>query len=332
MRRAPVVLALSLVLPMVAVAQPRIALEPEHVDFGDLSQNETRDSVVVIRNDGDQTLIIRDIESTCGCTVPELTVTELAPGASTEMEIHFNSKNFQGKQNKYIHVFSNDPSRGAVDLLITADISVPLHMTPSRSQLGFRTLQVGETQTLSYTFSTENVDELEITPSTWPQAWLDIEVKPGNSPQTVLVDFVVKPDAEPGRHRDSVKLRTNVPEMPLVTLTTDIKLISDLVITPDKVNLRMLRPDQTVKSRVRVSPYRPDTEFEIISAEVDIPGLRVRVENGDQETTIWLDGQSLPADHERVADNGAVRGSITIRTNLASSPQIIIPVMYMVRQ
>ena len=332
MRCAPVVLALSLALPAVAVAQPRIALEPGHLELGVMGQNETRDSVVVIRNDGDQTLIIRDIESTCGCTVPELKVTELAPGASTEMEIHFNSKTFQGPQTKYVHVFSNDPGRGAVDLLITADITVPLRMTPAKSQLGFRTLQVGETQTLSYTFEAEDLDELEITPSDWPQGWLDIEVRPGRTPNTVLVDFVVKLDAEPGRHRDPVKLRTNVPEMPLISLTTDVKLISDLVVTPDKINLRMLRPEQAVKTRVRLSPYRPGTEFEVLSAEVDIPGLRVRVENGAQETTIWLDGQSLSADHERVADNGAVRGLITVRTNLAGTPEITIPVMYMVRR
>ena len=209
---------------------------------------------------------------------------------------------------------------------------VALKMMPAKSQLAFRTLQVGETQVLSYTFTAENVDKLEITPSVWPEEWLDIEVHPGRSPQTALVDFVVKPDAAPGRHRDPVKLRTNVPETPLVNLTTDIKLISDLVVTPDKVNLRMLRPEQPVKSRVRVAPYRPGTEFEVLSAEVDIPGLRVRVDNGAHETTIWLDGQSLPTSHERVAENGAVRGIITIRTNLDSSPEIIVPVMYMVRQ
>ena len=332
MRLTPVVLALSLVLPVVAVAQPHIVIEPDHLDFGDLGQNETRDSRVVIRNEGDQTLIIRDIESTCGCTVPELAVTELAPGASTEMEIHFNSKNFQGQQTKYVHIFSNDPTRGSLDLLVTADIKVALQMMPAKSQLAFRTLQVGESQVLSYTFTAKNVDKLEITPSVWPEEWLDIEVLPGRSPQTVLVDFVVKPDAAPGRHRDPVKLRTNVPETPLVNLTTDIKLVSDLVVTPDKVNLRMLRPEQPVKSRVHVAPYRPGTEFEVVSAEVDIPGLRVRVENGDHETTIWLDGQSLPVNHERVAENGAVRGAITIRTNLDSNPEIIVPVMYMVRQ
>jgi hypothetical protein len=46
---------------------------------------------------------------------------------------------------------------------------------------------------------------------------------------------------------------------------------------------------------------------------------------------VWLDGQSLAAGDERVESNGAVKGTLTIMTNLASSPQLTVPVMYMVR-
>ncbi len=330
MHRSPVVLALLLV-PVLVAAEPRIVVEPELIEFGSLKQHETRDVQVTITNSGDETLEIREVESTCGCTVPDLEVTELAPGQSTEMQIHFNSKTFQGKQTKYVHVFSNDPQRPAVDLIITANIEVPLFMSPAKSMVGFRTLQVGETQTVTYTFRSEEVAELEITPRSWPESWLDVEARPGNSAQTVLVDFTIKADAPPGRHRDPLTLTTNVPAVPVVNLQADVKLVSDLVVNPEKVNLRMLRPEQPIKTRVRVAPYRPGTEFEVTGAEVDIPGIRCRIENSKGECMIWLDGQSLAADHELVGDNGAVKGSLTITTNLASTPVMAIPVMYMVR-
>jgi hypothetical protein len=319
------------ILPALALAAPRIVVEPERIDFGLLKQNETRDARVTITNAGDATLEILEIESTCGCTVPELAVTELAPGESTQMEIHFNSKSFQGKQTKYVHVFSNDPRRGSVDLMVTADIKVPLEMHPAKAMIGFPTLQVGETQTLTYTFTAEGVDELRMEPRSWPREWLDVTVRSGDSPRTVLVDFRVKEDAPPGRHREQVKLSTNVPEEPVVSLQADVKLISDLVVSPEKVNLRVLRPEQPIRTQVRVAPYRPGVAFEVTEARVDIPGIRTRVESGDGECTIWLDGQSLAADDARVESNGAVRGTLTIATNLASSPQIAVPVMYMVR-
>ena len=44
---------------------------------------------------------------------------------------------------------------------------------------------------------------------------------------------------------------------------------------------------------------------------------------------IYLEG--LAVDHERVASNGAVKGVLTITTSLASSPELAVPIMYMVR-
>ncbi len=332
MRRFITALAL-LMLPTLAAAQPQIKMEPEHLEFGALSQHETRDARVTITNTGDQLLRIRDIESTCGCTVPELDTRELAPGAATVMDVHFNSKGFQGPQIKYIHVFSNDPHRGAIDLLITADVKVPLQMTPRQTMVRFPTVKIGESNTQTYTFRSEEVDELEITARHWPKEWLDIVIKPGPDPQTVGVDFTVRKDSPAGRHRDPIKLATNVPSMPLVSLEADIKLVTDLVLGMERVNLRVVRPGQALKSRIRVAPYRPGTEFKLLRAEIDIPGLNARVENGPKESFALINGTALAADHPvSVETNGRIQGTLRIFTDLGSTPEIEIPVTYMLRR
>lgn len=335
MRQTVVTLAaalLTVALALPAGAQPRITVEPELLELGVLQQFETRDLQVTIRNDGSDLLEIRDIESTCGCTVPELATTELAPGASTVMDVHFNSKTFQGKQVKYVHIYSNDPRRPSVDLILTADIKVPLYMEPGKAQIAFPTVPSGESRTVTYTFRTEDVHSLEITPQAWPQAWLDVKVRPGGKANEALVDFIIRQDAAPGRFREPVTLATNVPAVPRVNLSADVKIISDVVVTPERVNLRMVRSEQKLSTRVRVAAYRPGTAFSLTGAEVDIPGLRARVENGANECTVWLDGYALKAGDERIARNGAVSGTLTIRTDLDASPEITVPVMYMVRK
>jgi hypothetical protein len=326
---AAVLLAAALAGP--AAAQPRITVEPELLELGVLQQFETRDLKVTIRNDGSDLLEIRDIESTCGCTVPELNTTELAPGAATTMDIHFNSKTFQGKQTKYVHVYSNDPRRPSVDISLTADIKVPLYMEPGKAQIAFPTVPSGESRTVTYTFRTADVPALEITPQTWPKEWLDVKVRPGGKANEAFVDFIVREDAAPGRFREPVTLATNVPAVPRVNLSADVKIVGDVVVTPERVNLRMVRPEQKLSTRVRVAAYRPDTSFTLTGAEVDIPGLRARVENSGSESTVWLDGYALKAGDERIARNGAVSGTLTIRTDLDASPEITVPVMYMVR-
>jgi len=331
--RCPLAALVLSLLPVVAGAQPRIVLEPERLDFGVLQGNETRDAKVTIRNAGTEVLEIRDIESTCGCTVPELAVRELAPGASTVMAVGFNSKTFQGPQLKYIHVYSNDPDRGSVDLIVTADIKVPLFMDPPKAMIEFTTVKVGETSTVTYTFRSEDVARLELTPQVWPEDWLEVEVRPGTSPQVALVDFTLRKDGTAGRHRDAVKIATNVPSVPVVNLEADVRLITDLVVGADRVNLGMLQPGGPVRSQVRVAPYRPDSTFKLTRAEIDIPGLKARVENGPRESFAIVTGEALPADHPLVVEkNGRIAGTLRIFTNLASTPELTIPVTYSVRR
>ena len=329
---SPLVAALcALLLATAAGAQPRIELEPSSLAFGELQQNETRDVTVMIRNAGDQPLEIRDIESTCGCTVPELATRTIAPGEEVPMEVHFNSKTFQGKQIKYIHIYSNDPRRGSVDYLVTADIKVPLMMNPGKAMISFPTLKVGESRTVTYTFSSEQVAELEMAVRNKPE-WLRVDMRPGSSAQELLVDFSLAPDSPAGRHREPVKLATNVPATPTVNLQVDARLVNDLVLGMEQVNLRIVRPGQALQTRVRVAPYQADTEFKLTRAEVDIPGLNARVENGSRESFAVLVGEALTRDHPLVQKNkGRIQGTLRIYTDLSSTPHLEVPVRYLLR-
>ncbi|HOX25548.1 MAG TPA: DUF1573 domain-containing protein [Candidatus Krumholzibacteria bacterium] len=331
--RSAIASLLFLLMPVLVAAQPRLEVEPEELDFGDLQGHEIREAVVTIRNAGTEPLEIRDIESTCGCTVPALEVREIAPGESTRMTVEFNSKTFQGAQVKYIHIYTNDPARPSFDLLVSADIKVPLSMDPPKSTVEFKTVKIGETSTVTYTFRTEDVPKLELRPTDWPKEWLDIAVRPGQDPRSVLVDFTVRPDSPAGRHRGSLKLATNLPTVPVVDLEADVKLVTDLVVTPERLNLATLPPGGPVKSKIRVAPYRPGTPFELTRAEIDIPGLKVRVENGARECFALIDGAALAADDPlAVKENGRIRGTLRIFTSLASSPELEIPVTYMIRR
>jgi hypothetical protein len=326
-------LALGLVLlATAAAAQPRIEFDPPSLDFGVLQQHESRDATVMIRNVGTETLEIREIESTCGCTVPELAVTTVAPGDAVPMEIHFNSKTFQGMQRKFVKIFSNDPRQSVAQFLVAADIKVPLMMTPGKAMVRFPTLHVGETNTQTYTFSTGEVASLEMDVRSKP-GWLDVAFRQGRSAQELYVDFTITGEAPPGRHREPIKLTSNVPAVPVVNMQADVKLVSDLVLGQETVNLRMVRPGQELETRVRVAAYRPDTKFQLTRAEVDVPGLKASVENGARESFVLLDGEAIAGDHPLAQENGGrIQGTLRIYTDLASTPQLEVPVRYLLRR
>ena len=330
MRRLSALVAVML-LPLLVQAQPRLVLEPASLDFGTLAQRQTRDADVTLRNAGDASLTIQRVDATCGCTVPELTVDTLAPGASTTMHVEFNSQQFQFKETTFLKIYTDNPAQRVIDYQILANIEVPLEMRPASTLLRFPTVQGGETASIRYEFQASGVADLQIEPATWPRDWLDIDVQPESSGRATVV-FTVRPDSPAGTHREALKLRTNVPEVPVVNLEADVRVVNDLIVNMDRVNLRLARPGQKLSTRVRVAAVEPGTDFALTGAEVDIPGLAATVENNGNEAFAVLEGEAMAADHPFAAEaRGRIAGTLTIHTNLDSSPVLQVPVTYILR-
>lgn len=332
MRLAILVLTFCLWLTADSAAQPRLVMEPAQLDFGVVAQNETRHAEVTLRNRGDEVLVLGPARSTCHCVEPVLAITELPPGAAAVMGVLFNSLDFQGPQLKHIKFATNDPQRPQVEYLVTADIKVPLSMEPAQTLLSFPALRAGQTSSQTYTFRSEDVDRLEIRPRHWPRQWLEIDVRPGDTPQAALVTFTIKPDGPVGRYRDMVRLETNVPAVPLVALEVDVRLVADLMLDLDRVNLGMVRPGHALQSRVQVKPLQAETHFSLIRAEIDIPGLTARVLNDQGASFAVIEGQALAGDHPLTrANHGRIQGTLRIFSDLQSTPELQVPVTYMLR-
>jgi len=95
--------AVNVDFPVLAVA------ETEH-DFGEIADGTPVETVFSYTNEGKAPLVITDIKSTCGCTVPKDWSKEpLAPGASSQFTVKFNGKG-NGVTSKTITVTSNTES------------------------------------------------------------------------------------------------------------------------------------------------------------------------------------------------------------------------------
>jgi uncharacterized cupredoxin-like copper-binding protein len=80
--------------------------ETEH-DFGEIEDGTPVETVFAYTNTGKAPLVITDIKSTCGCTVPQDWSKEpLAPGDSAQFTVKFNGKG-NGNVSKTITVTSN---------------------------------------------------------------------------------------------------------------------------------------------------------------------------------------------------------------------------------
>ena len=158
MRRIPLqaILLPALLLAGSASAQ-NITLDPAFIDLGTMKQLETRTVTVKVSNTGGGLLVIEDVHADCGCTVPELKVKNLAPGETTDLVVHFDSKQFSGKLHKLVKITSNDPVRRVVELPLTVEVKAVLMINPLSERVGFERALVGEVASKPVTFSAPEV-------------------------------------------------------------------------------------------------------------------------------------------------------------------------------
>jgi hypothetical protein len=83
----------------------------EH-DFGTMEEGESGTYMFEFTNTGSEPLILDKCKGSCGCTVPKCPREPIAPGATGEIEVKFNSKGKKNAQTKRVTIDANtDPAQ-----------------------------------------------------------------------------------------------------------------------------------------------------------------------------------------------------------------------------
>lgn len=93
-------------------------------DFGTIKQGETVEHVFKFTNTGQHDLVISEAHGSCGCTIPYYPHEPIAPGATAEMKVSFNSTGKQGPQQKQVFITANTDPQQSI-LKITSVVEVP---------------------------------------------------------------------------------------------------------------------------------------------------------------------------------------------------------------
>jgi len=102
-------------------ASAKFEAEEKSFNFGDIQEGEIVVHTFHFKNTGRKNLVILNVESSCGCTIPKFDKKPIPPGEEGKIEVEFNSSGRFGKQYKVIHIFANIPEK-VVELKIIANI------------------------------------------------------------------------------------------------------------------------------------------------------------------------------------------------------------------
>lgn len=104
-----------------STARPRIVIVPSAVDFGPIAERNTRH--VEVRNAGRAPLRVLAVTSSCGCTVPAIGATTVAPRRTTHLAITFDPVAHgpqAGPARHAVYVRTDDPRTPEVEIEVSA--------------------------------------------------------------------------------------------------------------------------------------------------------------------------------------------------------------------
>lgn len=94
---------------------------PEH-NFGKVKHNQVYNHDFKLTNQGKTPLVIRAVNTTCGCTVARLSKKVIAPNETITITAQFDTKGREGMQQKAINLITNAPNAPNIKLWVLADI------------------------------------------------------------------------------------------------------------------------------------------------------------------------------------------------------------------
>lgn len=106
-----------------------IKFEETMHNFGDIHQGDVVTYIFKFKNTGKAPLIISNVLTQCGCTVPEWPKEPILPGKKGEIKATFNSSGKMGAQNKVVTIQSN-ASNATTTVTIVANV-LPQAATPA---------------------------------------------------------------------------------------------------------------------------------------------------------------------------------------------------------
>jgi len=90
----------------IGISAQEFQFEKETIDYGKILKNANGVRKFVFKNTGNQPIIIKNIQSSCGCTVPERPKKPIMPGEKGEIKVSYDTKRIGGFS-KVITIFSN---------------------------------------------------------------------------------------------------------------------------------------------------------------------------------------------------------------------------------
>ena len=301
---------------------PNLFVENPVFDFGQAKDKKIIKHTFILKNVGDEPLIISDVSTSCGCTTAGDFEAEVPAGGKTELPVTFDPSSFGGEIHKLVIVKSNDPERPETYLRIQGHIWEPVELDPTL--MSFK-VSSSTKELKPQSFRLINNLEQPLNPKIKKQSSQLAQIEISEVDAGKEYKILVQPVGPFGKKTEQISLTidTGMKEPSEVTAQIVIIYEPDILLLPSKI--RISKDEQSDDGYTITILNRKNTTLKLSPKPLNIPGMTMSIKEVHSGRLYKL--------HLKVADNLSMPknsdsfGAIQIETNNEDLPLLTIPIV-----
>ena len=230
-----------------SMGAPKISSENTTYNFGSVSEGSRVEHTFELKNTGNSDLHIKQIITSCGCTVADVAKKVLRPEEKTNLKVVFRTVGFSGDVYKTVRVYSNALGTPEKVFTIKGNIVTNVKVFPSKLSYGVKwskTIKDGEA---FQDVTIETNGSIKIGESYRMSKYLDVQVLEKTDSHLKLRVFL-KDSVPMGEFRDRIVVDLIGGTQSSVDIPVFARIQGDVYLTPSTISFGVL--DGGVKERI----------------------------------------------------------------------------------
>lgn len=306
--------------------KPRIVFEETSYDFGIAGPGEKITHTFRFANPGSGMLKIEKVSTDCGCTAALVSEKEIPPEGKGAIKAVFETRRYEGKQEKTITVYSNAPDNPKTDIIIKGTIKRDVAVVPQG--IHFRDVEKGETVTGSVKLLQLSQDKLILQRVQVNEKYMTVKTAPFTEENSrgIRIDIILKPSVPVGAFSEVITLHTNLRKRPRIDVPVWANIPGPIRIQPKALSFGAAHKGETLSQSITLSS-RDGRKFRVLKVTCDMPFIKVESFADDKSNTVKIKGSI-----DKISPAGRVALQIEIHTDVPDQKVIYVPVYGVIKK
>jgi len=291
-------------------------------DFGTVARAAKTEHRFFFDNNSSQTIHVRSVRTSCGCTTPSVETEVVPPGGRGSILAKFNTGTHTGARSATLTVTFDKPTFSEIQLHVKGYIRSDVVFQPGEASFG--NMMQGDSKSIEVVVDYAGKPSWQINEVTTNDAFVSVvptETSRQNSRIRYSLAISITGEAPAGPFESEIVVRTNDRNLTTIPLRLIANIIPEISVTPKTLSFGDVVIGDPIKQLVVLKGHKP---FAIKSIHSDVLTIETEPSGESKE----LHAIPLVLKPNEGAFGEELRGKIIFSTDLPEKPTIEIGTVF----